>query len=189
MRLEETGIAGAWVVHLDQFGDDRGWFQEWFKASALRQAGGPDFSPVQANTSRSAAGVIRGIHYSIAPQGQGKLVTVMSGAIDDYVIDIRVGSPTFGMWKRISISAGEPKAVLIDPHLGHAFQALTDDTVVSYLVTAEFDPENEKAISPYCPSINIQWSDRLEAVVSAKDLAAVGLAEQQNAGLLPRAPV
>lgn len=185
MRLEELRISGAWVVHLNRFGDDRGWFQEWFKSSTLTQSGGPSFVPVQANTSHSAAGVIRGIHYSIAPWGQGKLVTVMNGAIDDYVIDIRVGSPTFGQWEKISISASEPKAVLIDPHLAHAFQALTDDTVVSYLVTAEFDPVNEKAISPFCPTINIPWSASHSANVSAKDLAAPGLVEQIDAGLLP----
>jgi dTDP-4-dehydrorhamnose 3,5-epimerase len=186
MRLEQLRIAGAWIIHLNRFGDDRGWFQEWFKTSALADAGGPRFVPVQANTSRSAAGVIRGIHYSIAANGQGKLVTVQSGAIDDYVIDVRTGSPTFGEWERISISADEPKAILIDPHLAHAFQALEDNTVVSYLVTAEFDPQNEKAISPFCSTINIPWSSQLTANVSDKDIAAADLPDQAAAGLLPR---
>lgn len=186
MKLEQLSITGAWVIHLNRFGDDRGWFQEWFKTSALADSEGPTFVPVQANTSRSAAGVIRGIHYSVASQGQGKLVTVMRGAIDDYVIDVRVGSPTFGQWEKISLSEDVPKAVLIDPHLAHAFQALTDDTVVSYLVTAEFDPENEKAISPFCPTINISWAVDLAANVSEKDLGAPHLAEQSAAGLLPK---
>lgn len=186
MKLERLGISGAWLIHLNRFADDRGWFQEWFKWSAIRDSGGPEFVPVQANTSRSMAGVIRGIHYSIAPMGQGKLVTVMNGAIDDYVIDVRIGSPTFGQWERITLDTDEPKAVLIDAHLGHAFQALTDDTLVSYLVTAEFDPENEKAISPNCPTINVQWSKNLAPIVSEKDMAAVGLDQQRTAGLLPR---
>ena len=143
MKVEPLDISGAWLINGHRFADERGWFQEWFKYSALFDATGVQFAPVQANISRSAAGVIRGIHYSTAEHGQGKLVTVMAGEVDDYVIDLRPGSPTFGQWRRVRLSSDNGNALLLDPHLGHAFQARTDDTVVSYLVTAEFDPEAE----------------------------------------------
>jgi dTDP-4-dehydrorhamnose 3,5-epimerase len=129
---------------------------------------------------------VRGIHYSIAPQGQGKLVTVMSGAIDDYVVDIRVGSPTFGQWRRIRLDDSTARAVLIDPHLGHAFQALTENTVVSYLVTEEFNPSVEMGLSPTCPEIAITWSRDLPLFISEKDSASPNLSRQQLLGLLPQ---
>lgn len=185
MNVTQLDIAGAWHIKGNRFADDRGFFQEWFKSSALAESTGVSFRPVQANISRSSAGVIRGIHYSIAPSGQGKLVTVMSGSIDDYVIDIRPGSPTFGQWRRVRLSSANGDALLIDPHLGHAFQALEDDTVVSYLVTAEFNPEMEKGITPFCAEIAIDWQPHGERALSPKDVAAPGLLQQRDAGLLP----
>lgn len=185
MNVSELEIAGAWHIKGTRFADDRGFFQEWFKGSALMEATGVDFRPVQANISRSAAGVIRGVHYSVAPAGQGKLVTVMSGAIDDYVIDIRPSSPTFGQWRRVRLTSENGDALLIDPHLGHAFQALRDDTVVSYLVSAEFNPEMEKGITPYCADLAIQWDESHTSSVSPKDVAAPGLFAQRDAGHLP----
>lgn len=185
MKFEPTGIAGAWMVELSRFSDDRGWFQEWFKLSRYAQEIGVDYRPVQANISKSCAGTVRGIHYSIAPQGQGKLVTVMSGAIDDYIVDIRVGSPTFGQWRRVRLEESSARAILIDPHLGHAFQALTDDTVVSYLVTEEYNPAAELGINPMCPDLAVSWSADLPLLISEKDSSAPGLSQQQKHGLLP----
>lgn len=188
MRFEPTGIAGSWTVELPRFGDERGWFQEWFKLSRFSEEIGVDFKPVQANISKSRAGTVRGIHYSIAPQGQGKLVTVMSGAIDDYVVDIRVGSPTFGQWRRIRLDDSTARAVLIDPHLGHAFQALTENTVVSYLVTEEFNPSVEMGLSPTCPEIAITWSNELPLLVSDKDSVAPTLERARLENVLPVHP-
>ena len=185
MRFEPTGISGAWMVELPRFSDDRGWFQEWFKLSRYAQEIGVDFRPVQANISKSCAGTVRGIHYSIAPKGQGKLVTVMSGAIDDYIVDIRRGSPTFGQWRRVRLDESSARAVLIDPHLGHAFQALTDDTVVSYLVTEEYNPTAELGINPLCTDLAVSWSADLPLLISEKDSSAPGLSQQQELGLLP----
>lgn len=185
MNVTPLGIEGAWLVDGRRFGDDRGWFQEWFKLSALHAATGYDFRPVQANISRSAAGVIRGIHYSTAPQGQGKLVTVMSGVVDDYVVDIRPGSPDFGKWRRVRLSSEEGNSLLLDPHLGHAFQAITDNAVVSYLVTAEFNPDAEKGITPFCPVVGITWEPHGPGAVSRKDIDAPGLLQQRDSGNLP----
>lgn len=169
MKVTPLAIDGAWLVEPTRHADDRGWFQEWFKQSAIHAKTGYQFVPVQTNISKSAAGVIRGIHFSTAPRGQGKLVTVMAGEIDDYVVDINPGSSTFGKWVRERLTADNGRSMLIGPHMGHAFQALTDNTVVSYLVTAEFDPISETGITPFCPKIGIVWNESLPALTSDRD--------------------
>ena len=185
MNVTQLDIAGAWHIKGNRFADERGFFQEWFRFSALEESTGVSFSPVQANISRSSAGVIRGIHYSMAPLGQGKLVTVMSGAIDDYVIDIRPASPTFGQWRCVRLSSSNGDALLIDPHLGHAVQAIEDEIVESYLVTAEFNPEMEKGITPFCDTLRIQWNTDSPRVISDKDRLAPTMSQCLNQGLLP----
>lgn len=185
MKFTSIGIEGAWEIEQVRHGDDRGWFQESFKSSLFAEHTGVHFLPAQSNISKSQAGTIRGIHYSIAPEGQGKLVTVMSGAIDDYVVDVRTDSPTFGQWRRIRLNASTPKAVLIDPHLGHAFQALEDETIVSYMVTAEFNPSVELALHPMCPHLSIQWDVTLTPRLSAKDSAAPNLSDARTNSSLP----
>jgi len=186
LKFDTTGIKGAWIVDLPRYEDERGWFQEWFRFSHFFEEVGVKFSPVQANVSKSHAGTVRGIHYSIAPAGQGKLVTVMSGAVDDYVIDVRVGSPTFGQWRRIQLNEANGRAVLLDPHLGHAFQALSDNTVVSYLVSEEYNPAMELGINPLCPEVAIAWPSNLALRISDKDLLSPGLTLQREHGLLPK---
>ena len=185
MKVRELDIKGAWHIEPTRHRDDRGWFQEWFKHSSLRDACGYDFAPVQANISYSQRGTVRGIHYSTAPQGQAKLVTVLHGEIDDYVIDIRPTSPTFGKWERIRLSADNGCSVLVSAHLGHAFHALVDDTVVNYLVTAEYNPTAEHGITPMCPHLAIDWADTGEYHLAPKDAQAPDLITQRNAGNLP----
>ena len=185
MNITPLSIPGAWLIEGRRFEDDRGWFQEWFKKSAVLAQTGFDFTPVQTNISKSAAGSIRGIHYSIAPQGQGKLVTVMTGSINDFVIDVRPTSPTFGKWEKISLNSQTGGSLLLSPNLGHAFQALESDTIVSYLVTAEFNPDAEKGITPFCPKLAIRWDSTIAPLVSQKDIDAPTLADQQAAGNLP----
>ena len=185
MNITPLSISGAWLIEGRRFEDDRGWFQEWFKKSAVLAQTGFDFNPVQTNISKSAVGSIRGIHYSIATEGQGKLVTVMSGAIDDYVIDVRPTSSTFGKWEKVRLDSRTGGSLLLRPNLGHAFQALEKDTIVSYLVTAEFNPEAEKGISPFCPRLAIEWDSTITPLVSQKDIDAPSLADQHSAGNLP----
>lgn len=185
MNITPLSIPGAWLIGGRRFEDDRGWFQEWFKKSAIFLQTGFDFNPVQTNISKSAAGSIRGIHYSIAPQGQGKLVTVMSGAIDDFIIDVRSSSPTFGQWEKVPLDSRTGGSLLLSPNLGHAFQALENDTIVSYLVTAEFNPEAEKGITPFCPKLAIEWDSTIAPRVSQKDIDAPTLTDQHTAGNLP----
>ena len=185
MNITELSLAGAWVIHPTRHADNRGWFQEWFKKSELHAAIGYEFSPVQANISHSKKGTIRGVHYSTASIGQAKLVTVLAGEIDDYVIDIRPSSPTFGQWERVRLSADNGYSVLLSPHMGHAFHALSDQTVVNYLVSAEYNPGAEKGITPFCPHLSIDWADTGGFDVAPKDAEAPDLLTQRDAGLLP----
>ena len=185
MNVTELHIAGSWLITPLRHEDERGWFQEWFKHSELLTATGYDFSPVQANISQSKRGTIRGIHYSTAAVGQAKLVTVLAGEIDDYVVDIRSDSPTFGQWQRIHLSAENGHSVLLSAHLGHAFHVLSDNTVVNYLVSAEYNPTAELGITPFCPHLAIEWADTNGFSVAPKDVNAAQLPQQLEAGLLP----
>jgi len=113
-------------------------------------------------------------------------VTVLSGEIDDYAIDVRLGSPTFGKWERLRISSDVGNSILLGPHLAHAFQCVSDEATVCYAVSAEFNPEEEKAINPLCPTINIEWNRDFPILLSPKDEAAPNLGQQKLAGCLPR---
>lgn len=185
MTSRPLSIHGAWLLHSRVFADDRGTFSEWFKSSLLTELIGETFEPVQANVSVSNAGVIRGIHYSLAPRGQAKLVTCLRGSIMDVAIDVRVGSPTFGKYEAAELRAGDGQAMFLRHDMAHAFQALEENTVVSYLISSEYSPADEKEISPMCSTLNIQWSNNLTAVLSEKDRVAPDIAQLSAAGLLP----
>ena len=186
MNITKLDIGGAYYIDAKRHADERGWFQEWFKKSELQRNIDFDFTPVQANISHSKKGVVRGIHYSIAPEGQAKLVTVMHGAIDDYVIDINPNSENFGKWIRVRLTSQDGDAVLLPPHVGHAFQSLSDNAMVCYLVTAEFNPATEKGITPLCSKIGIDWRPEIRPLLSVKDLEAPDTLTQERADLLPR---
>jgi dTDP-4-dehydrorhamnose 3,5-epimerase len=185
MHARTLSIHGAWVLQSQVFADDRGTFSEWFKSSLLSELTGVPFEPQQANVSVSHAGVIRGIHYSLAPRGQAKLVTVMSGSIIDFAIDVRIGSPTFGKYEAVQLAAGDGQTMCLQSDMAHAFQALEDNTVVAYLVSSEYSPMEEKEISPICPILQIKWAQNLPMILSEKDRNASNLSEQSAAGLLP----
>jgi len=186
MNITKLDIGGAYYIEAKRHADERGWFQEWFKKSDLQQHIDFDFTPVQANISHSKKGVVRGIHYSIAPEGQAKLVTVMHGAIDDYIIDINPNSANFGKWTRMKLSAQDGNAVLLPPHAGHAFQSLSDHTIVCYLVAQEFNPTVELCINPLTEEFALPWSQTVRPIISTKDSNAPSLQEQLTAGKLPR---
>ena len=186
MKLSKSSIEGAWLIDPVRHGDERGWFQEWFKKSEIERQIGFTFEPVQLNVSHSQKGVVRGIHYSVAAEGQAKLVTVMTGEIDDYAIDIRPESPTFGQWERVRLSSSVGNSVLLASNLAHAFQCVSAEATVCYAVSAEFNPEAEKAINPLCPTLRIEWSGAFPILLSPKDEVAPSLDQQKTAGLLPR---
>jgi len=189
MKLTELGIKGAWLAESPVWSDDRGFFREWFKADAVRAATGTNFSIEQANISLSQRGVIRGIHYSLAPEGQSKWVTCISGSILDFVVDIRPASPTFKKYEIVNLEGNEGRALLIGSGLGHAFIALEDNTTVSYLLSSPYAPKLEFEIQPTDPELNIDWHVELiggvGVVVSPKDAQAPTLAMRLAEGKLP----
>jgi len=186
MEISKLGIDGAWLASSQVWADDRGNFREWFKRSEIRSATGIDFAVAQANLSQSRRGVVRGIHYSLAPLGQAKWVTCVTGAIKDVVVDIRPGSTNFGKYIAIDLEGGDGQVVLVGAGLGHGFVSMKDDSTVAYLINSEFSPSEEFEINPLDPSIGINWgySDN-ELVLSSKDLAAPGLNERLRLNQLP----
>lgn len=179
-------IEGAWLRTPPVHRDDRGAFHEWFRADEFTAATGQRPALAQANCSVSRRGALRGIHYSEVPPGQAKYVTCVGGAVLDVVVDIRVGSPTFGRWEAVELGAGTGRAVYLSEGLGHAFLALTDDATVVYLCSTGYAPGREHGIHPLDPALGIAWPDGLTPVLSAKDEAAPTLEQARTAGALPR---
>ncbi|MEO0025070.1 MAG: dTDP-4-dehydrorhamnose 3-epimerase [Actinomycetota bacterium] len=181
MTFIATAIQGSWLFKPKRFGDDRGYFQETFKREFVLDQTGIDFEVKQVNQSKSQAGVVRGVHWADVPPGQAKFVTVPFGEVWDVVVDLRVGSPTFGKWDAYFLSSETGDSLLIGNGLGHAFLALTNDTVVSYLCSEVFNPTNEHGIFPRDATLNISFDDvaacrKLEALsFSDKDLNAPSL--------------
>ena len=191
MLIEETKIPGAFAVTPQQHRDDRGLFLEWFRADRFAEAAGHPFTIAQANCSVSAAGTIRGIHFAQLPPSQAKYVTCPSGAILDVVVDIRVGSPTFGQWDAVILDDVDRRALYLSEGLGHAFMALADGTVVNYLCSAPYAPGSEQGVHPLDPAIGIDWptvgrdGSPLAPSLSPKDDQAPPLAALVDTGLLP----
>jgi dTDP-4-dehydrorhamnose 3,5-epimerase len=186
VQIRELSIPDAFEVTPVVRGDDRGAFLEWYRHDLLEVAAGRSIDLQQANTSVSRRGVLRGIHFADIPLGQAKYVTVTRGAILDFVVDLRVGSPTFGKWDSARLDDAEFHALFLAEGLGHAFLALTEDATVSYLVSDVYRPEREHGINPLDPEIGLDFPmARDELVISAKDLEAPSLAEARDSGLLP----
>lgn len=184
--IQPLSIAGAWRITPRIFGDDRGFFAEWFRADHISDATGYSFVPVQGNISRSSKGVVRGIHYADVPPGQAKYVMPVMGSIIDYIVDIRVGSPTFGQWDSVTLTSDSREAVIVEPGLGHAFVSLEDNTVVTYLVTDVFRPDREHGLNPLDPEIGLIFPDGIEPILSDKDVSAPSLAEALRTSALPK---
>ena len=187
MKLTPLGIDGAWVAESPVWSDDRGFFREWFKSEDVKAATGREFGIEQANISLSSAGTLRGIHYSIAPRGQAKWITCVSGSIQDVIVDIRPDSKTFGQWVDVALKGDSGKAVFISEDLGHGFLALEDNTAVAYLVSTPFSPTDEFEINPLDKKIGIKWGmDFGSLKISGKDKIAPTLAERLAEGKLPK---
>lgn len=186
MKTRPLSIRGAVEFTPAQHGDDRGVFLEHYRHEPLEEALGHPFTVRQGNTSVSKRGTVRGIHYALVPPGQAKYVTALHGAVLDYVVDLRVGSPTFGTWESVRLDDVDRRAVYLAEGLGHCFVALTEGAVVSYLVSAVYNPERELGISPSDPDIGLVFPEEAgEALLSPKDLAAPSLASALEQGLLP----
>ncbi|MHC3004819.1 dTDP-4-dehydrorhamnose 3,5-epimerase family protein [Gordonia sp. GN26] len=191
MKVRPLTIDGAWELTPVQHGDARGLFAEAFKGDLLAEVIGHRFDLAQVNLSVSAAGVLRGVHFADVPPGQAKYVTCATGAILDVIVDIRVGSPTFGTYDTVLLDDVDRRAVYLSEGLGHAFCALADNSTVTYLCSTGYNPSGEHGINPLDPELGIEWPTQardgspLEYELSEKDTAAPGLAEAREAGLLP----
>lgn len=185
MNVTALPIAGALVLDPVVRPDSRGEFFELFKASAFREATGYDLSVAQTNVSVNRRGAVRGIHYADVPPGQAKLVACLAGAVQDVIVDLRVGSPTFGAVETVRLDAEGHRTVYLAEGLGHGFSALTDGAVVAYHVSSEYNPAAEHGVDPLDPQLAIRWPDEAPAILSEKDTAAPSLAEALAAGALP----
>lgn len=185
MNRRDLTIADAFELTPRVFPDDRGLFLEWYRAADLAEAAGHPLELAQANCSVSRRGTLRGIHFADVPPGQAKYVTCLAGSVLDVVVDIRVGSPTFGQWESVTLDDVDRRAVYLGEGLGHAFLALTDGSVVSYLCSTGYNPGAEHGINPLDPELGITWPEGIDLLLSPRDEAAPSLAAAREAGSLP----
>ncbi|MBT1635511.1 dTDP-4-dehydrorhamnose 3,5-epimerase family protein [Clavibacter michiganensis] len=186
MQIRELAVPDAYELTPVQRTDDRGVFLEWYRFDEIQEAVGHPLDLRQANMSVSKRGVVRGIHFADVPRGQAKHVKAVCGAVLDFIVDIRVGSPTFGQWDSVRLDTETHKAVYISEGLGHCFVALTDDAAVTYLVSDVYNPTAEHGIDPLDPEIGLVFPEEAgEPLLSPKDTDAPTLAEAAAAGLLP----
>jgi len=180
LKVHQTTLPGVLLIEPRVFGDDRGFFMETYRLDAFRAAG-IDEVFVQDNHSRSAKGVLRGLHYQ-EPNAQGKLVRCTRGAIFDVAVDIRRGSPSFGKWFGDELSDANKLMLWIPPGFAHGFCALEDDSDLVYKCTTLYDPAADRAILWNDPEIGIEWPIATP-LLSAKDAAAPRL---RDAVILPQ---
>lgn len=183
--MDALDIDGAWVFTPRIHSDSRGSFLEWFLGAEFHADLGYRLKMAQANCSVSQRGVIRGIHFADVPPGQAKYVTCATGAIIDVVVDLRVGSPSFGRWSAVQLDDQTRRALYISEGLGHAFAALSDQATVLYVCSTPYAPAREHGVHPLDPAIGIAWPADIEPTLSSKDVAAPSLAQARSAGLLP----
>ena len=179
MKVTPTAIPDVLILEPKIFGDARGFFLESFNQEAFNQATGLSIQFVQDNHSRSAKGVLRGLHYQIQ-QPQGKLVRVVRGAVFDVTVDIRKSSSTFGQWVGIELTEDNHRQLWVPPGFAHGFLVLSEQADFLYKTTEYFAPEYERCIRWDDPEIGIDWPINDKPVLSAKDIEG---AELHNAEL------
>ncbi|MFC0438997.1 dTDP-4-dehydrorhamnose 3,5-epimerase family protein [Kutzneria buriramensis] len=185
MQVRELDIAGSWEFTPPAFPDNRGLFAAPYQEQAFVDAVGHPLRLAQTNHSVSRRGTIRGVHFADVPPSQAKYVYCPYGALLDVIVDIRVGSPTFGRWTAVRLDSEKFNAVYVSEGLGHAFIALTDNTAMSYMCSEGFNPSAEHGITPLDPALELPWPADIEHILSDKDRDAPTLAEAQASGLLP----
>ncbi|HEY2500981.1 MAG TPA: dTDP-4-dehydrorhamnose 3,5-epimerase, partial [Mycobacterium sp.] len=157
MKVRELDIPGAWEITPEIRGDSRGLFFEWLTDRGFTGFAGHSLDVRQANCSVSASGVLRGLHFAQLPPSQAKYVTCASGSVFDVVVDIRLGSPTFGHWDSVVLNDSDRRTIYISEGLAHGFLALQDNSTVMYLCSAEYDPQREHTICATDPALAIDW--------------------------------
>lgn len=178
-------IPGAWAARLSPHHDERGSFVEWLREADMRERG-TTVTAAQANCSISRRGVIRGIHFTDVPPGQAKYVMGVAGEVLDVIVDVRVGSPTFGEWDAVRLGGEKWTAVYMPEGVGHAFMALSEQATVIYLCSAAYEAGRERAVDPLDPELGLPWPADIDPILSARDRAAPSLRAALAQGMLPR---
>ncbi|MGW0591226.1 dTDP-4-dehydrorhamnose 3,5-epimerase family protein [Streptosporangium sp. NPDC002607] len=186
MKSRALAVTGAFEFTPEVFPDERGLFVSPFQEAAFVEAvGHPLFPVAQTSQSASVRGVLRGIHFTLAPPGTAKYVHCTRGSALDIVVDLRVGSPTFGEWDQVVLTGESFRSVYFPPGLGHAFVALEDGTVMSYLLSQRYRKENELALSALDPEIGLRLPEDLAPIQSERDREAPTLAKARALDMLP----
>lgn len=185
MKATELSIPGAWEFAPRQFSDSRGNFLVWYDAEVFAEALGFELQVAQTNHSVSRRGVVRGVHWADVPVGQAKYVYCPRGALLDVIVDLRVGSPTFGQHEVTRLDSVEHRALYLSEGLGHGFVALEDQTVLAYLCSTRYAPTRERVVHAFDPELAIDWSVEDPPILSERDAQAPMLAQLRDAGLLP----
>jgi dTDP-4-dehydrorhamnose 3,5-epimerase len=176
MKATPTTLPGLLILEPKVFGDSRGFFMESFNARTFRELTGLDVDFVQDNHSRSARGVLRGLHYQIQ-QAQGKLVRVVRGSVFDVAVDLRKSSPTFGKWEGVELSEENQRQLWIPPGFAHGFLVTSESADFLYKTTDYYAPEHERSLLWNDPAVGVEWPLAGEPLLSAKDVAGKRLAE------------
>ncbi len=170
MNVERTAIEGVLILEPKVFGDTRGFFMESFNQQRFDAAVGGPVAFVQDNHSRSSRGVLRGLHYQLAPHAQGKLVRVTSGSVFDVAVDLRRGSATFGRWVGVELSGENHRQLWLPPGMAHGFLVTSDSADFLYKTTGYYAPAAEACIRWDDATLAIAWPDvGIAPLVSAKD--------------------
>jgi dTDP-4-dehydrorhamnose 3,5-epimerase len=178
MQVVQTAISDVLILEPKVFGDDRGFFFESFNQQIFQSFTGVKAHFVQDNHSKSAANVLRGLHYQIE-QAQGKLVRVTAGEVFDVAVDIRRQSATFGKWVGVHLSAENKRQMWIPPGFAHGFVVLHDNTEVLYKTTDYYAPQHERCIRWDDPAIGIEWPIRQAPILSGKDQQGLALSQAE----------
>ncbi len=180
MKVTKTKLEGALVFEPKVFGDARGFFMETWNYQRYKEAG-LDVKFVQSNLSKSAKGVLRGLHFQ-NPNPQGKLVQILTGEVYDVAVDIRLGSPTFGQWHGELLSGDNNKQFYIPEGFAHGFCVLSETAIFSYMCTHVYDPKSDYSILWDDPELNIDWPIN-EPLLSDKDKQAPTLSSLKTTSL------
>jgi dTDP-4-dehydrorhamnose 3,5-epimerase len=180
MEIINTSLNGLLIIKPVIFRDSRGYFFESFNEAAFRQAGLP-FKPVQDNESRSVAGVVRGLHYQLAPHQQSKLIRVVEGKIFDVAVDLRSGSPTCGQWFGIELDSESKTQFFIPAGFAHGFSVLSETAIIQYKCDNYYSPTHERGIFPWDAGLDIDWKIKPgDAILSDKDMKHPGYNEAEK---------
>jgi dTDP-4-dehydrorhamnose 3,5-epimerase len=176
MKIEELSLDGVMLFESEDHKDQRGNFREWYRQSKMKAFLPREFEPRQANISISKLNVIRGIHFSRAKAGQAKLITCIQGSIQDIAVDLRPASPTFGEWVEADLSAESCRSIFIPDGYGHAFLSREPNTIITYLLSSEYSPNQEFALNPLDNAVGIKWKGE-SYILSDQDKFAKNLNE------------